>query len=588
MVAMKKIPYLLLILLIVIGLPLASCSLYPQEAYEQGEGSESVSEVELPVHEEAPVFEEKAEAVALFEVFQHLGDGSYFFTNNPIFFDASASKGPRDLSYKWKINGENSIDGPKTSYIFEQAGTYSIELEIFNGKLLEKTSTEINVKEIDSNINKTKGHELIIEVVYLIKNKGPSKIENMEVVMDTPQTNYPFQQVKGITLNHGQYSQTYDKDYNLLTKLQFENIEKDEEIEVKMTIEVKAYEFDFPKLGSNEQSYRPGDFDLLRYTGSEDFIDSDNEKIRKKAEEITAGLTEPFQIAEALYRYVTEKMEYDYSRLDEKDFKFLKASEILDLDKGICTDYSILYAALLRSKGIPAKVAVGIPVYSIASKSEGYLEYGHAWVEAKLPYYGWVPLDITSETPFMSYNYFLNLKTFEGIESFYDSGSHDNPIGVFFRYGNGKVEIDKQINYMVRGFDKKDITVLEEKDFLNSLYPLINEYFLAINHVNSQRPEGWVFNDPDQILLEESLLKKFRETEAILANKTFPHYYSNDMQSIISLASYVGYYKQEQLSSMKDDLFEQTVEHNGKVRETLDKLVDYYNGMLKKHNDKYN
>jgi len=32
----------------------------------------------------------------------------------------------------------------------------------------------------------------------------------------------------------------------------------------------------------------------------------------------------------------------------------LNASEILDRERGICTDYSILYAALYRAFGIPA------------------------------------------------------------------------------------------------------------------------------------------------------------------------------------------------------------------------------------------
>ncbi|MHB9129354.1 MAG: transglutaminase-like domain-containing protein, partial [Candidatus Humimicrobiaceae bacterium] len=51
------------------------------------------------------------------------------------------------------------------------------------------------------------------------------------------------------------------------------------------------------------------------------------------------------KFAEKLYNFVKNKLEYDYEKFAQKSNKTLKASEILNLDKGICQDYSILYAA---------------------------------------------------------------------------------------------------------------------------------------------------------------------------------------------------------------------------------------------------
>ncbi len=585
---MKKTAFTFFILSVVLLIFLNACFLFPQKTGEIH--LETTKEVELIIgdKEDDEIEIEKIPIEAFFEVFQPGSDGVDFFTNNPVFFIASDSKGPEDLTYNWKINGQIVLSGEKTSYIFDQTGKYTILLEVRNGSTADTKTIEINVIDLKTSVLMSKGHDLFVEISYLIKNQGPSKINSMEIRMDTPQTSNPFQEIKEITLNHDTYKQEYDHDYNLITMLQFNEIEKEEQLRVSMLIEVRLYEFDFTKPDSKDYQYDLGDIELIKYTQSEYYLDSEDSEIKRIANEITEGIPDPYSISKALYEYVIEKLEYDFQRLDEKDYKFLKASEILKLNKGICTDYSILYAALLRAKGIPAKVVLGVPVFAIVTESEGYSEYGHAWVEAKLPYYGWVPLDITNESPFMSYNYFLNLKTFEGIDGFYDSKKTDYSIGVFYRYSNGTAEIEKEINYKISGLDKKEITVLEERDFLNNLYSVIDEYSMAINHVNLQRTEAWIFNDPEQIALEESLYSKFKEIEAKLSFADHPVSYETDMQNLRAIASYISFYKEEQIKSMRSEQFEKSVENNEKCIENLNLLTDYYNKMLKIYNEKYN
>ncbi|MGC1276290.1 MAG: transglutaminase-like domain-containing protein [Planctomycetaceae bacterium] len=85
-----------------------------------------------------------------------------------------------------------------------------------------------------------------------------------------------------------------------------------------------------------------------------------------------------------LERYVHEK-------LDKKNFTtaFASAAEVADKLEGDCSEHAVLLAALLRARGIPSRVAVGL-VYVPGQAKMG----GHMWTEALFED-GWVPLDAT-------------------------------------------------------------------------------------------------------------------------------------------------------------------------------------------------
>ncbi len=59
---------------------------------------------------------------------------------------------------------------------------------------------------------------------------------------------------------------------------------------------------------------------------------------------------------------------------------------------GVCRDYAILFAALARNRGIPAKVVAGLTCV------DGSFYY-HAWVECFVG--EWVPFDATLPTDFV-------------------------------------------------------------------------------------------------------------------------------------------------------------------------------------------
>ena len=111
---------------------------------------------------------------------------------------------------------------------------------------------------------------------------------------------------------------------------------------------------------------------------------SDDDGMRKLAQQVTSGAQTPFEKVALLAIYVNKNMRYESAMVgQEKDALWVKQNMY-----GVCTEYSTLFIALARSIGIPARYATGY-VYSDVFKSW----MGHAWAEA---YIGqWVPVDPT-------------------------------------------------------------------------------------------------------------------------------------------------------------------------------------------------
>jgi len=123
-------------------------------------------------------------------------------------------------------------------------------------------------------------------------------------------------------------------------------------------------------------------------------------RLRSLAEEITSGST----------RY-SEKINAVYDFLKNGDYRYsLKPGIAPDGDqlgwflfnskKGYCTYYAFAMTLLLRSLGIPARVAAGFFVDPETNTFDYYpvrSDMAHAWVEVAFPRFGWIEFDPTTE-----------------------------------------------------------------------------------------------------------------------------------------------------------------------------------------------
>jgi transglutaminase-like putative cysteine protease len=130
-------------------------------------------------------------------------------------------------------------------------------------------------------------------------------------------------------------------------------------------------------------SYRLGGARLSGYDtwlDPEPLVQSSDPRIQAQARQIVGRVTDPKRAVELLNSWV-------YQNLDKKiTVSVPSAVQVLETRRGDCNEHTVLYVALARALGIPARSAAGL-VYL-----NGHFYY-HAWPEVYLN--GWVAVDPT-------------------------------------------------------------------------------------------------------------------------------------------------------------------------------------------------
>ncbi len=118
---------------------------------------------------------------------------------------------------------------------------------------------------------------------------------------------------------------------------------------------------------------------------SEAFIESDDSEIMNEAQTALAKITGQRAKAERLVRHVNGLLE------KKPTISLPSAREVLRTKVGDCNEHTILYVALARAAGIPARIATGVAL------TRGAFYY-HAWPEVYIDEGGggtWLPVDPT-------------------------------------------------------------------------------------------------------------------------------------------------------------------------------------------------
>jgi hypothetical protein len=101
----------------------------------------------------------------------------------------------------------------------------------------------------------------------------------------------------------------------------------------------------------------------------------------------------------AVQHYLTDPLVFTYdSTIPEGDSSDALMRFLFETHRGFCQQFAAAMAVLMRSLGIPARVAVGFTsgTYDDAIESfEVSTQNAHSWVEVEFPGYGWVPFEPT-------------------------------------------------------------------------------------------------------------------------------------------------------------------------------------------------
>ncbi len=122
---------------------------------------------------------------------------------------------------------------------------------------------------------------------------------------------------------------------------------------------------------------------LKDYTKETKFIKSDTSEIRTLANFLKSS-DDPLENLVNVTNWVHGYLEYDLEYVSVVN----NALTVLAEKKGVCDEFSILEAAILRAQGYPVRYVVG---YANTGQEWG----AHAWLEVYVPGQDWIPVDPT-------------------------------------------------------------------------------------------------------------------------------------------------------------------------------------------------
>jgi transglutaminase-like putative cysteine protease len=116
------------------------------------------------------------------------------------------------------------------------------------------------------------------------------------------------------------------------------------------------------------------------------YINHDDAAVTKMADEAAGDAKTPYEIADRLRVFVSEKIE-------DKNLNvgFASASEVCRNMSGDCSEHGVLLAALGRAKGIPSQVACGlvyVPHFVGTENVFGFHMWTQFWIDGQ-----WVDFD---------------------------------------------------------------------------------------------------------------------------------------------------------------------------------------------------
>jgi transglutaminase-like putative cysteine protease len=125
-------------------------------------------------------------------------------------------------------------------------------------------------------------------------------------------------------------------------------------------------------------------------------------RVVELAKQITAGLTNPYDKAMAITDWLRKNIQYTLTVPAAPADRDIMEWFLFDLKKGYCNYYATAEVVMLRSIGIPARLAVGYAEGESQQNGDSYLvrrRDSHAWPEVYFSAFGWIEFEPTAAQP---------------------------------------------------------------------------------------------------------------------------------------------------------------------------------------------
>lgn len=165
------------------------------------------------------------------------------------------------------------------------------------------------------------------------------------------------------------------------------------ELVIDSKIEVVTHPRDLPQDIMNKEEQWEHLISLKSELAFIDFFNVGRFDGKEEVREVTETIdhkTTPLQVSKQLTEYVYKHFNYVPGITSVET----TIDEVWKLKAGVCQDFAHILLTMLRMLGIPARYVSGY----ICPNKNGMRGEGatHAWVEAYIPFYGWIGLDPTN------------------------------------------------------------------------------------------------------------------------------------------------------------------------------------------------
>jgi len=212
--------------------------------------------------------------------------------------------------------------------------------------------------------------------------------------------------------------------------------------------------------------------------GSNMYLDTGDERVRKAAMEAVGSEKEAFRKAVLLKNWVSRRMTFDLG------IAFAPSPEVIRNLRGTCAEYSILLATLARAAGLPSRYLMGL-VYLNGMWG------GHAWTEMLVDG-TWVPMDAAVNGPGAA-----DAARFYFSETTLDNGPGDSLTAAQRLFGNIDIEV----------LEYRQGSRIRKIDPGTPLYKIEGDTYVNPGlGLRVRKPEGFVFAETDRIWPDKTLL----------------------------------------------------------------------------------